>query len=310
LPRCGFPGGAHLLAPEVLIVHVQSFDTAAAGLPIRRLSAADLTACVELAADRGWPPERNKLRLLFAVGEAYGVDDPAGGLAAMVVLTRYGRQLAAVGTMVVASRFGRRGLGRRLMSHLLEHAGPAVVYLAANSRSYGRPLFQSMGFHSIDSVTRHAGRFAPQPHAALPGSLRSASMSDREPMVALDRKVFGASRRRVLTELFGFAERVLVAEDGRGTLAGFAAAWRNEDDLVIGPLVAADLAVARALITAVAAEENGSVRVDIRGGHLELANWAAARGLFPCGSATLMVHGGDLPGERDKLFAPVSGATG
>ena len=52
------------------------------------------------------------------------------------------------------------------------------------------------------------------------------------------------------------------------------------------------------------------VRVDIRGGHLELANWAAARGLFPCGSATLMVHGGDLPVERDKLFAPVSGATG
>jgi len=77
LPRCGFPGGAHLLAPEVLVVHVQSFDTAAADLPIRRLSAADLTACVELAADRGWPPERNKLRLLFAVGEAYGVDDPA-----------------------------------------------------------------------------------------------------------------------------------------------------------------------------------------------------------------------------------------
>jgi len=299
-----------ICSPEVLVLHVQSFDLGPAGLPIRRLSAADLAACVELAADRGWPPEQNKWRLLFAVSEAYGIDDPAGGLAAMAVLTRYGRQLAAVGTMVVASRFGRRGLGRRLMAHLLEQAGPAVVYLAANSSSYGRPLYQSLGFRSIDTVTRHAGRFAPRPHAALPGSLRSASMSDREPMAALDRKVFGADRGRVLTELFGLAERVLVAEDGRGALAGFAAAWRNESDLVIGPLVAADLAVARTLITAVAAEENGSVRVDIRGGHLELANWAAARGLVPCGSATLMVHGGNLPGDRDKLFAPVSGATG
>ena len=183
------------------------------------------------------------------------------------------------------------------------------MYLAANSSSYGRPLYQSVGFHSIDTVTRHAGRFAPRPHAAPPG-LRRAAISDREPMAALDQKVFGADRRRVLTELFGFAERVLVAEDGRGALAGFAAAWRNEDDLVIGPLVAADLAVARTLITAVAAEENGSLRVDIRGGHLELASWAAARGLLPCGSATLMVHGGELPGERDKLFAPVSGPTG
>jgi hypothetical protein len=293
-----------------MALHLGSFDMDAAGLPIRRLSAADLAACVELAADRGWPPERNKLRLLFAVGEAYGIDDPAGGLAAMVVLTRYGRQLAVVGTMVVASRFGRRGLGRRLTTHLLDQVGRAVVYLGANSRSYSRPLFQSVGFHSIDTVTRHAGRFAPQPHAAVRGSLRLASMSDRERMAALDRKVFGADRRRVLTELFGFAGRVLVAEDGRRALAGFAAAWRNEDDLVIGPLVAADLAVAKTLITAVAAKENGSVRVDIRGCHLELANWAAARGLLPCGSATLMVHGGDLPGERDKLFASVSGATG
>lgn len=221
---CALPilDGAHLRAPEVLVLQVQSFDMDAAGLPIRRLSAADMAACVELAADRGWPPERNKLRLLFAVGEVYGIDDPAGGLAARVVLTRYGRQLAAVGTMVVASRFGRRGLGRRLMSHLLDQAGPAVVYLGANSRSYGRSLYQSMGFHSIDTVTRHAGRFALQPHAALPGSLRSASMSDREPMAELDRKVFGADRRRVLTELFGFAERVLIAEDGWGVLAGFA----------------------------------------------------------------------------------------
>jgi GNAT superfamily N-acetyltransferase len=298
------------IAPEVLALHGQSFDLAADGLPIRPLSAADLAACVDLAADRGWPPERNKWRLLFAVAEAYGVDDPAGGLAAMAVLTRYGRELSAVGTMVVASRFGHRGLGRRLMTYLLEQASPAVVYLAANSRSYGRPLYQSLGFHSIDTVTRHAGRFTPRPHAALPGSLRSASMSDREPMAALDRKVFGADRRHVLTELFGFAERILVAEDSRRSLAGFAATWRNEEDLVIGPLVAADVAVARTLITAAAAEENGSVRVDIRGCHRELATWAAARGLLPCGSATLMVHGGNLPGERDKLFAPVSGAIG
>jgi ribosomal protein S18 acetylase RimI-like enzyme len=175
------PGGAHLLAPEVLVLHVQSFDLAAAGLPIRRLSAADLAACVELAADRGWPPEQNKWRLLFAVGEAYGVDDPAWGLAAMVVLTRYGRRLAAVGTMVVASRFGRRGLGRRLMTYLLEQAGPAVVYLAANSSSYGRPLYQSLGFQSIDTVTRHAGRFAARPHAALPGSLICQSFPLRFP---------------------------------------------------------------------------------------------------------------------------------
>jgi hypothetical protein len=136
-------------------------------------------------------------------------------------------------------------------------------------------------------------------------------MSDLESMAALDLQVFGADRRPVLTDLFDFAERVLIAEGDGGMLVGFAGAWRNEDHLVIGPLVAADLAVAQALIIAVGEDEDGPVRLDIRASHLDLANWAAARGVIPTGrSATLMVHGGCLPGDRDKLFAPVSGATG
>jgi hypothetical protein len=79
---------------------------------------------------------------------------------------------------------------------------------------------------------------------------------------------------------------------------------------VIGPLVAAETAGARALIAAAASAADGPVRVDIRGCHAGLAGWAAGRGLIPCGHATLMVHGGDLPGHRGQVFAPLSGATG
>ncbi len=61
---------------------------ATADLPVRRLSAADLPACLDLAADRNWPREEHKWRLLFEVSEVYGLDDPAGGLAGTVVLTR------------------------------------------------------------------------------------------------------------------------------------------------------------------------------------------------------------------------------
>jgi hypothetical protein len=80
------------------------------GPQIRGLRAADLAACGRLAADRGWPREQNKWRLLLAISEAYGVDDPAGELAASIVLTRYGERLASVGMMLVAARYGRQGL--------------------------------------------------------------------------------------------------------------------------------------------------------------------------------------------------------
>ena len=275
---------------------------------IRRLHAADLAACGRLAVDRGWPPEQNKWRLLLAIGEAYGIDDPAGDLAAAIVLTRYGERLASVGMMLVAARYGRRGLGRRLLVHVLDRAGPAVVYLAASR--YSRALCQDLGFRAIDTVDRHAGPFAAPPGARAIGRVRLASGSDLAALAAFDRQIFGADRRPVLNRLLGFSERVLIAEHDDGSLAGFAGAWRNEADLVVGPLVAADVAAARSLITTGALAADGPVRVDIRGCHADLANWATGRGLIRCGHATLMVRGGDLPGRRGQVYAPLAGATG
>ena len=106
--------------------------------PIRRLGQADLPGCLALAADRQWAAEERKWSLLLRIGEVYGVDDPAGGLAGTVVLTRYGHRLAAVGMMLVASRHGRRGLGQALMTHAVRAAAGATVFLYATAQ--GRPL--------------------------------------------------------------------------------------------------------------------------------------------------------------------------
>jgi hypothetical protein len=140
-------------------------------------------------------------------------------------------------------------------------------------------------------------------------SPRIATDADLGRLAAYDATVFGAPRRNILTSLLSFAERVVVAED-RGTITGFAAAWQNLGTLVVGPVVAADLPVARALVGAVAADAGGPVRLDIVGRHAGLAEWAVASGLAAGNETALMVRGGDLPGDRGKLFAPVSVAIG
>ena len=83
--------------------------------PIRRLGPGDLKRCVALSVDRGWSPERSKWSLLLAASEVFGVDAPDGhGLAGAVVLTRWGAgPRRRSGMMLVAARYGRRGLGRR-----------------------------------------------------------------------------------------------------------------------------------------------------------------------------------------------------
>ena len=152
--------------------------------PVRRLGPDDLKRCVALSVDRGWSPEQSKWSLLLAASEVFGVDAPDGrGLAGAVVLTRWAADYASVGMMLVAARYGRRGLGRALMEHLVRAAGDgATVTLFATDM--GRPLYEKLGFAPVRRNVSFVGRFRPPPPLnnskkreapAPPASLASAA---------------------------------------------------------------------------------------------------------------------------------------
>jgi GNAT superfamily N-acetyltransferase len=274
--------------------------------PIRRLGPADLKRCVALSLDRGWSPERAKWSLLLAASEVFGVDAPDGhGLAGAVVLTRWAPDLASVGMMLVAGRYGRRGLGGALMGHLLATVGEdAVVTLFATDM--GRPLYEKLGFAPVRRNVSFLGRPRPWPPRAVHG-IRAAGRADLPAILAVDRAAFGADRAAIIGRLPGFADRIAVIENGHG-IAGYAAAWRNTPaSTVIGPLVAPDGETARRLVTALAAGARTPVRLDLDPDRAELPGWAHAHGLEPAGRNVVMAHGEvtgrGVPGH---LFAPIS----
>lgn len=187
--------------------------------PVRRLGPDDLKRCVAPSVDRGWSPERSKWSLLLAASEVFGVDAPDGrGLAGAVVLTRWGADYAAVSMMLVAARYGRRGLGRALMEHTLRAAGDgATVTLFATDM--GRPLYEKLGFAVVRRNVSFVGRFR-APTAPGEGGVRAGTEADLPAVVDLDRGAFGADRGRILTRLPAFADRIAVAEgDGLATAA-------------------------------------------------------------------------------------------
>ncbi len=273
-------------------------------LPVRSLSEEDLPAIVELTADRGWPPQVSKWRLMFAVSEPYGVEDPAGGLAGIVVLTRYRPAFAAIGMMVVASRHARRGLGRKLMAHVLELAGGATVGLTATGE--GRPLYERMGFRAVDTSVTYTGELAAGA-ADDPAEARRVTTADVAAIAAADAAAFGADRSAVLAELVTFADDFRVLGDAED---GYAACWGMDGTRVIGPVVASSLVAARGLITSLARGGTGPVRLDISGRHPQLARWAVSGGLAVRNQTTVMVSGADLPGDRARVYCPVSVAIG
>jgi GNAT superfamily N-acetyltransferase len=278
-------------------------------LPVRRLTRDDLVACADLSENRGWKRDEYRWGLLLAAGTGYGMDDPRGeGLAAACVVTSYGRELAAIGMVLVAREYERQGLGRRLMEHVAREAGDTPLSLY--STTAGFPLYERLGFTTIGPSEMVAGRF--QPPAGLPGRavVRPANAEDLPAIVRLDTEVFGADRTHVLTRLPAYADRIRVAEED-GALIGYAAAWPSMDTLVIGPLIARDTATAQALISGLAAGTDRRLRADIDARHEELLSWVRKHGLETVATTRMMIHGADdLPGDWKRRFAPFTIAAG
>jgi GNAT superfamily N-acetyltransferase len=282
----------------------QTFEQTA---PIRSLTLEDLPSCIRLAESRDWGPEQHKWRLLFEIGEVYGVDAPEGGLAGTVVSTRYGTQVAAIGMMLVAEGHERRGLGGRLMRHALERAGTAGAWLTATP--FGRPLYERLGFRAIGEMSAYLGAFAPAAGGPPPPVSRRATEADLPSIRALDLAVFGAPRPELLDRLMTFSSHLRVVEGPSG-ITGFGGAWLNGDTTVLGPVTADDSETALMLISDLAASADGPLRLDVDHRRPELIAWAEANGLSRGFTTTIMVQGADLPGDRDRLFTPVMVALG
>ena len=293
------------------------------GFPaVRRLEADDLKSCAALAVDRGWWPERGKWSLLLASSDAFGIDAPDGqGLAGTVILTRWGADCGGIGMMLIASRYGGQGLGRALMEHVLRAAEDlgAVSLFATGA---GRPLYDKLGFKPVRRSVAFRGHFRADPQInnskrrseragadsleGSSGNVRVATEPDLPAILALDRAAYGADRERILTRLPAFAERTVVLETSEG-IVGYAAAWRTEAYMMIGPLMAADGAAARRLVTELAAHSTVAVRLDLDPDRPELPSWARAHGLEPTERTVVMTRGDLTPrGIPERLFTPIS----
>ncbi len=280
-------------------------------LPIRRLTLRDLTACADLSENRGWLREEHKWGLLLTAGRGYGIDDPDGGLVCACVVTEYGPvsrpRLAAIGMVLVAERFARQGVGRRLMRHVAGTSSTTPLTLHATPS--GRPLYEELGFEVTGRAEMVVGQFTPD--GAEPMVLtRPATAKDMSTILRIDEEVFGVDRTHVITRLPAFADHLHVAEEN-GRITGYAAAWPNMHTHVVGPLIARDTETAKALIASLATRTQRPLRTDIDVRHEELLEWVKQRGLASVAFNAVMTHGiPELPGDWTRRFAPLTVAAG
>lgn len=220
---------------------------------IRPLTPGDLDGALTLSTTNGWNQRAEDWRMLLYIA-------PEGSFAAVangrLVGTAIGIDYVRFGwiaMMLVDSAYRGQGLGARLLERAME-AIPPRLPIRLDATPLGRPLYQRYGFDDEALLSRHVAdtpvgqQLAEQQATAAP--IRPLTAADLPWVTEHDTSVFGGHRSRVIEWMLdGAPQYASVAEDRLGRpqyCLGRAGLLFDQ----IGPVVAQDAAVAKALVGA------------------------------------------------------------
>lgn len=268
------------------------------------LSAADLDEASALVASVSWPHRPVDIAFHMRLGQGrMAFSDAYGRTLGFGLWWSYGDQLARLGLIVIAPEAQGRGIGRRLVEHLLNDLSPRPVMLLATEA--GKPLYDKLGFVPVDASSQYQGEYTGSP---VPDPrLRPASPADAPAIAALDAKAFGVDRNEVLSALMADGEAAVLRQDGE--VVGYAMSRRFGRGMVVGPIVADTEEDAVVLFDALA--RPGFLRVDCPSTATVLIGHLVARGLVRVDESPVMVRGArPVPQGPVRMFGLASHALG
>lgn len=273
----------------------------------RRMELRDLEAGLKLTQAQRWSHRLEDWEFHLRLGRGWVVCDADDRPIGTALWWAYGEEFGAAGLIVVDPQQQGKGIGRRLMSTVLNDAGPRALQLVATQA--GLKLYRQCGFRERGGIAQHQGvPRAVAPVAPPPGGvLRSVRREDLASLCELDAAAFGALRRNVINAVFEAGQGVVAERDGG--LTGFALMRQSGRGTLIGPLVAGDARLATALVSHLLNRTAGFVRIDVPTDAPDLGAWLEGAGLVCVDRVTTMVRG--IPPEvraDTRVFALVSQA--
>ncbi len=239
-----------------------------------------LEGAVRLSRQAGWPHRLEDWQMVLALSDGV-VALEAGRVVGTTLVTAYKNDCATINMVIVDETMRGRGLGRGLMDAALRIAGDRPLRLVATAD--GLSLYEKMGFRQIGTVLQHQGVAR---ELAAPAETAAATAGDIAAIADLDRVAFGADRGELIVYLAKVGEFAVIRRNGH--LAGFAAVRAFGRGDVIGPVVAANVDDAKALVVHFIARRTGQfVRVDTTA-ETGLSPWLADQGLSHVGGGVAM----------------------
>lgn len=257
-------------------------------LALIRLDRSHLAAAHALSAGEKWPHRIEEWAFLLDLGPGFGIWT-GDRLVGTSVLTPYGADAATCNMIIVDPSMRGHGLGRRLMSAVLDAAGPRECRLTATED--GRPLYEKLGFVGTGQIRQLQGIAQPLP---APEGISPATPADLPQIAALDRQATGMDRGALLARLL--AEGPILTLRSAAGLRGFVACRPFGRGHLMGPLAAQDDATANLLLrAAIVAHAGRFLRVDLTDAGARHVALVQAAGLSPVGGGLAMTRPGATP---------------
>lgn len=277
-------------------------------ISLHALSSRHLEAAHGLSQAVAWPHRHQDWQMMLDLGRGFAALDRDGRLQGVAMWWPQGSDFASLGMVIVSPTLQKAGLGRRLMSAVVEAAGSRSVQL--NATEAGLRLYQSFGFAETGGIHQHHGILSPSATPIGGGTaVRALVAADHGALRTLDHHATGVERSGVLSVLLSLSDGF--ALDGPDGLAGYLLVRDFGRGKLLGPLVAEDEEGALKLLSHAAVATGGFLRADIPDDASRLARWLETAGLAPVSVVRTMMRGPRPVGTgRARIFGLVSQALG
>jgi len=193
-----------------------------------------------------WPHRLDDWRFMLRLGAGFVAED-GDGIVGTAMCWSHGTEFASLGMVIVDAGRQGQGIGRKLMSMVMNELGNRNVLLHATEA--GKPLYEKMGFRQTGEIHQHQGTVFKSPLMPLqPGErIRPLGSRDGARLAALGARAAGMPRNTVLAAMQDVAETVVI--DRYDEVIGCAMLRRFGHGYAIGPVIAPDIDRAKALIS-------------------------------------------------------------
>ncbi|MDH3246523.1 MAG: GNAT family N-acetyltransferase [Saprospiraceae bacterium] len=228
------------------------------------MTEAHLPHCVRLSEEAGWNQQHADWGFLAKAGSEYNLvatlDDQILGT---VTALPYSDRFLWIGMMLVHVSYRRQGIGKHLLSKLMENADPSCCF-GLDATPLGEKLYDVLGYKKMANLHRYGRPFnGKKDSTSTSSNCRKITVMDLDRIHSFDQDICGVDRSSVLKYLHRSAPDYAWLAESDQQLTGYLMGRPGRLADHLGPMVAASADVALTLLRAALASSSKTFVIDV-----------------------------------------------